>query len=81
MNQTDELVERISKIENGFRHIYSEAENIVSTYTNEERFKSESKKMKKSLTIVTNDPKVTYENQTFTWQLVKTAKKIIYENY
>jgi 3-methyladenine DNA glycosylase AlkC len=38
MNLTDELVERISKIENGFRHIYSEAENIVSTYTNEESF-------------------------------------------
>ena len=39
MNLTDELVERISKIENGFRHIYSEAEKIVSTYTSEESFK------------------------------------------
>lgn len=39
MNLTDELVERISKIENGFRHIYSEAESIISTYTNEESFK------------------------------------------
>jgi len=38
MNLTDELVERISKIENGFRHIYSEAEKIVSTYTSEESF-------------------------------------------
>ena len=39
MNLTDELVERISQIENGFRHIYSEAENIISTYTSEESFK------------------------------------------
>ena len=39
MNLTDELVERISKIKNGFRHIYSEAENIISTYTSEESFK------------------------------------------
>ena len=38
MIQTDELVERISQIENGFRHIYSEAEKIVSTYTSEESF-------------------------------------------
>ena len=39
MNLADELVERISGIENGFRHIYSEAEVIISTYTSEESFK------------------------------------------
>lgn len=39
MNLTDELVERISQIENGFKHIYSEAESIISTYTSEESFK------------------------------------------
>jgi len=39
MNLTDEIVDRISGIENGFRHIYSEAEDIISTYTSEESFK------------------------------------------
>lgn len=39
MNVIDELVDKISKIENGFKHIYFEAENIVSTYSNEESFK------------------------------------------
>ncbi len=39
MNEIDELVDRISKIKNGFKHIYSEAENIISTYSNKESFK------------------------------------------
>lgn len=35
----DKLVDKISKIEHGFRHILSEAENIVTTYSAEDSFK------------------------------------------
>ncbi len=34
----DELVKEISKIQNGFKHIYKEAENIISSYSVNESF-------------------------------------------
>lgn len=37
-NNIHELVDRILKIEHGFKHIYAEAEGIIATYSNEESF-------------------------------------------